>query len=71
VLVEAGGLGEFVGESVRDYIEHAVRLGNGSDTPQRLAELRSTMRSRLRKSPVCDTAAFARHMEEFYNRIRR
>ena len=70
-ILEAGGLGEFVGESVRDYIEHAVRLGNGSDTPQRLAELRSTMRSRLRKSPVCDTAAFARHMEEFYNRIRR
>jgi protein O-GlcNAc transferase len=70
-ILEAGGLGDFVGKSVREYVESAVRLGNASDTPQRLAELRGGMRGKLLESPVCDTAGFARHMEEFYNRIRR
>ncbi len=70
-ILEAGGLGEFVSRSASEFIEMAVRMGNSPETAKRLAELRPAMRAKLRKSPVCDTAAFARHMEEFYNRSRR
>jgi len=67
-ILEAGGLGEFVGRSVDDYIALAIGLGNSPDT---LSELRMTMRERLMRSAVCDTLAFAWNMESFYTRIRR
>lgn len=68
-ILRAGGLGEFVGQGLEDYIALAVRLANSPDTPERLQELRRNMRSRLRESPVCDTRSFARNMERLYERV--
>jgi predicted O-linked N-acetylglucosamine transferase (SPINDLY family) len=65
-ILRAGGLGEFVAQGMDDYISAAVRLANSPDRPDRLRELRRTMRSRLLESPVCDTRGFARNMERLY-----
>jgi predicted O-linked N-acetylglucosamine transferase (SPINDLY family) len=65
-ILRAGGLGEFVGDSLEDHVSLATRLANSPDTPDRLSELRRTMRSRLLDSPVCDTRSFARNMECLY-----
>jgi len=68
-ILRAGGLGEFVGRSLEDYISAAVRLASSPGTPDRLRELRLNMRSRLLESPVCDTRSFARNMERLYERV--
>lgn len=65
-ILHAAGLGEFVGKTLDDYIAIAVRAANA---PERLAELRRNMRSRLRDSAVCDTRTFARNMERIYSSI--
>ncbi len=65
-ILRAGGLEEFVARDLEDYISLAVRWGSSSDTPERLAELRRTMRSKLSASSVCDTLRFARDMEHIY-----
>jgi protein O-GlcNAc transferase len=70
-ILRAGGLAEFVSQSLVDYVSLAVRLGNSPDTPDRLQELRRNMRSRLLESPVCDTQSFARNMERVYERVAR
>jgi predicted O-linked N-acetylglucosamine transferase (SPINDLY family) len=67
-ILRAGGLGEFVGEGVDDYISMAVRLANSPGTPDRLQEIRRNMRSRLLDSPACDTRALARTMERLYEK---
>jgi predicted O-linked N-acetylglucosamine transferase (SPINDLY family) len=68
-LLRTAGLGEFVAEDAAGYVELAVRLANDPETPGRLAELRRGMRARLKGSAVCDTARFAREMEELYLRF--
>lgn len=68
-LLRAGTLSQFVGNSLEDYVSLAVRLGNSSETPGRLAELRRNMRSSLRDSALCDTATFARNMERLYTQM--
>jgi predicted O-linked N-acetylglucosamine transferase (SPINDLY family) len=65
-LLRAGGLGEYVGRGLEDYVPLAVRLANSPGTPDRLGELRRNMRSQLLASPVCDTRSFARNMERLY-----
>jgi protein O-GlcNAc transferase len=65
-LLRAGNLGQFVGNSLEDYVSLAIKWGNASDTPSRLAALRHNMRSSLRDSAVCDTAGFARSVERLY-----
>ncbi len=65
-ILRAGGLGEFVQPDRETYIAKAVELARSPETPERLRELRRSMRHRLRASPVCDTPAFARHMELIY-----
>jgi protein O-GlcNAc transferase len=65
-ILRAGGLGELVRRDVDDYVAYAILL---SQQPAKLAELRSTMRPQLARSPVCDTPGFARHMERVYFEI--
>ncbi len=68
-LLRAANLDQFVGNSLEDYVWLAGRLGNASETPARLAELRCNMRSSLRDSAVCDTTAFTRNMEQLYTQM--
>ena len=65
-ILRAGGLGEFVGQGLEDYISLAVRLANSPGSRDRLQELRRNMRPQLLNSPVCDTRSFARNMERIY-----
>jgi predicted O-linked N-acetylglucosamine transferase (SPINDLY family) len=62
-ILLAGGLGELVSDGLEGYITEAVRLAN---SPERLADLRRNMRSRLAESAVYDTQNFARNMERLY-----
>ena len=61
--MRAAGLEEFAAGDLRGYVEKAVELAGD---PGDLGELRAGMRERLLKSAVCDTAGFAREMEELY-----
>jgi predicted O-linked N-acetylglucosamine transferase (SPINDLY family) len=65
-ILRAGGLGQFVAADADAYIRLAVRLATDPGTPSMLADLRRSMRDRLRPSAICGTAAFARAMERFY-----
>lgn len=62
-LLRAAGLEEFAAGDLRGYVEKAVELAGD---PGDLGELRAGMRERLLESAVCDTAGFAREMEELY-----
>jgi predicted O-linked N-acetylglucosamine transferase (SPINDLY family) len=68
-LLRAAGLVEFVGRDVREYADLCVRLATGPDAKERLEGFRAGVRDRLRRSPVCDAAAFARAMEALYLRV--
>jgi protein O-GlcNAc transferase len=70
-ILRAGGLGEFVRADLSDYISFAAELANSPGTPERLLTLRREMRSQLMNSPVCDTGAFARELENIYKQIHR
>lgn len=64
-------LGEFVADSVDDYIAKAVAWGQAPSTPDRLSELRNTMRNELRQQPVCDTKAMVGAMERLLIELHR
>jgi len=68
-ILRAGGLGEFVGQGLEDYVSIVIRLANSPGASDRLADLRHGMRSRLRRSPVCDTRGFARNIEKLYSQM--
>jgi predicted O-linked N-acetylglucosamine transferase (SPINDLY family) len=57
------GMTEFVAHSPDAYVEAA--LAATRDLP-RLAALRATLRDRLQRSPLMDTARFARAVEAAY-----
>jgi len=59
-------LAEFAAESMGAMIAKAHALAADPATPGRLADLRSRMRERLVREPVCDGAALARSMEALY-----
>jgi protein O-GlcNAc transferase len=62
-ILGALGLDEWVAATPDDYVRLALaRAGDGA----RLAELRTTLRARLRDSPLMDEAGFARDMEAAY-----
>lgn len=65
-ILKAGTLPQLVGQRVEDYVSLAIGLAN---SPDRLADLRRNMRSRLAGSPVCDTQGFARNIEQLYSRM--
>lgn len=62
-LLTAAGLAEFIAASRDHYVELA--RGLAADHARR-AELRSTLRARLRGGPLCDAATFTRSLEEAY-----
>jgi predicted O-linked N-acetylglucosamine transferase (SPINDLY family) len=68
-LLREAGLGDWVAADRNGYVELAAAWGRNASAPARLAELRRTMRDRLRSSSVCDTQSFARAMEELYLRM--
>jgi protein O-GlcNAc transferase len=66
---QASNLGltaEFVAEDADKFVELAVKWAN--DLP-RLAELRASLRDRLRRSPLTDAVGFARGIENAYRQV--
>ena len=62
-LLSCVGLPELIAQSAEEYVSIAVGLAN--DLP-RLSELRRTLRSRMRQSPLMDAERFARDIEAAY-----
>jgi predicted O-linked N-acetylglucosamine transferase (SPINDLY family) len=62
-ILSAIGLGEWIARSPEDYVRLTLELaGSGS----RLAELRASLRARMRASPIMDEARFVRALEDAY-----
>jgi len=62
-ILSAIGLGECIARSPEDYVRLTLELaGSGS----RLAELRASLRARMRASPIMDEARFVRALEDAY-----
>ena len=62
-ILTTTGLASLIAETPDRYVAIATRLAGDLDA---LAQLRAGMRERLRKSPLCDAAGFARAMERAY-----
>ena len=62
-ILNGVGLGDLCGQDVADYVEIAVRLAQDVD---RLRLLRTTMRERLRASPLLDEQGYTTHLENAY-----
>ena len=60
-LLAQVGLDDLVAPSVEAYVSCAVALGRDS---QRLAALRSDLRTRMQNSALCDGSGFARQFED-------
>ena len=59
-------------DCVADTPEHYVVLAAGLAADRaRLAELRRTLRERLRNGPICDARAFASHFGDALRRLHR
>jgi len=65
-LLNSVGLPELIAHSADEYVSIAAGLAN--DWP-RLAELRRTLRSRMRTSPLMDAPRFARDIEAAYRQM--
>jgi predicted O-linked N-acetylglucosamine transferase (SPINDLY family) len=65
-LLRTVGLPELIAQSADEYV--AIAVGLAQDLP-RLAELRRTLRQRMRASPLMDGPRFAREIEAVYRRI--
>ncbi len=63
-LLSGVGLGEFVARSEEDFVRIAVGLAGNLP---RLADLRATLRDRMRKSRLMDAPRFARNLESAYH----
>ena len=62
-LLSQIGLSDWVADCPENYVEQAVRLAAEGEG---LREIRSSMRGRMRASPLMDEAAFARDVEDAY-----
>ncbi len=60
------GLTDWIASTPEDYVQRAVQFA-GERTL--IAELRRSLRSRMRASPLMDEARFARNMEDVYRRM--
>lgn len=60
------GLGEFIATTPEDYIRIVRDLAS---TPARLARLRSTLRSRMKLSPLMDVQRFTHDIEQLYRQM--
>ncbi|MFT4542910.1 MAG: protein O-GlcNAc transferase [Planctomycetota bacterium] len=68
-IMHAAGLTEFCATSEAAYCAEGLRLAQDPEAPLRLAELRRSMRDRLRQSSLFDIQSFAAQMEGLYARI--
>jgi len=59
-MLRALKLEELIAQTPEQYVEIALRLASD---PQRLVELRTSLRGRVSTSPLCDGQRFARHFE--------
>ncbi|HTW95324.1 MAG TPA: tetratricopeptide repeat protein [Tepidisphaeraceae bacterium] len=60
------GLSELIGRNADEFVRIAVAL---AEDRRRLAEMRATLRQRMRTSPLMDAERFARDMEETYRSV--
>ncbi|MEK9777202.1 MAG: peptide-binding protein, partial [Quisquiliibacterium sp.] len=60
-LADNVGLSDWVAIDIDDYVNKAVQFASDLD---RLAQLRSTLRERVLRSPLFDTPRFARNFGE-------
>jgi predicted O-linked N-acetylglucosamine transferase (SPINDLY family) len=60
------GLSDWIAPSPGDYVRLAVRYAEDRET---IAELRRTLRGRMRASPLMDEPQFARDVEGAYRRL--
>jgi predicted O-linked N-acetylglucosamine transferase (SPINDLY family) len=65
-ILNAVGLGELVATTPQQYVETSAQLAGD---PDRLAKLRSSLRARMRQSPIMDEAGFTRRLEQAYVQI--
>jgi predicted O-linked N-acetylglucosamine transferase (SPINDLY family) len=63
-ILAAVGLRDLVADNPDDFLRIALELARD---PQRLAELRSGMRGRMRASPLLEAAAYTRDLEHMYH----
>lgn len=68
-LLKSAGLSEFIAPDAEGYVSLAAALANDRASRERLAQLRLTLRDRLRDSHVCDVDGFARRMEDIYRTL--
>jgi len=60
------GLADWIASSPDEYVQRAV---DASRNPALLAELRSTLRSKMQASPLMDEARFAKDLEKVYRQM--
>ena len=60
-LLNQIGMPELAAKDAEDYVQVAVQLANN---PQRLMQLRQTLRQHMQASPLCDVAGFTQNLEE-------
>ncbi len=65
-VLEIVGLRELVAETPDAFVALAASL---ADAPERLAALRGRLREQVRRSPLCDGAAFTRGLEAAYREL--
>jgi protein O-GlcNAc transferase len=65
-LLQNVGLAEMIGSTPEQYVQIAVDLTNNLP---RLAELRSTLRQQMERSPLMDAPKFARNIEAAYRQM--
>jgi protein O-GlcNAc transferase len=65
-LLSTVGLAELAATSEEDYVRMAVELAGNL---RRLANLRATLRARMRASPLMDAPRFARNVETAYRKM--
>ena len=59
-LLQSIGLGDWVAISQEDYLQKAVHF---AQSPQSLAQIKSSLRQQLLDSPLCDSPAFAQKFQ--------
>jgi protein O-GlcNAc transferase len=65
-LLDTLGLHQFVATNTEDYVRLAVEQARNS---QNLAELRLTLRDRVRQSPLCDAVGHTRALENTFRQV--
>lgn len=65
-ILTSVGLTDWIAPSAEEYVGRALRFAG---EPPALADLRRTLRERMRASPLMDEERFARDLEEAYGRM--